>query len=1289
MTNDNLNEKMIDFDAIRISLASPEQILSWSHGEVVKPETINYRTQKPEKDGLFCERIFGPTKDWECYCGKYKKIRYKGIICDKCGVQVTRSLVRRERMGHIKLAAPLAHIWYLRSVPSRIGLYLGISIRDLEKVIYFASFVVTSIDEKEKAGILKDMKKEYEAFIKEIGEELEKRKKSLDKEIDQEIKKNSSEDKKTITQKAQNSFKQWRKEMEDKKTEMQQTYDEVRSEIASINKYSILSEGKYFDLNRKYGKFFEAGIGAEAILKLIKEIDIKKLIDELEEEKEKAVGQRRKKTTKRLRFMRGFVKAGLDPAWMIMTHVAVIPPDLRPMVQLDGGRFATSDINDLYRRVINRNNRLKKLQELRAPEVIQRNEKRMLQEAVDSLIGNDSQRGKNVIAVGKKKLKSLSEGLKGKQGRFRQNLLGKRVDYSGRSVIVVGPDLKLDECGVPKTMALELFKPFIISELIDRGFTHSAKNAAKLIDMGSPEVWDILEDVTKKYYVLLNRAPTLHRLGIQAFKVVLIEGKAIHIHPLVCSPFNADFDGDQMAIHLPLSSQAQEEAREMMVSTKNLLKPSDGSPAITPSQDIVLGCYYITTFENGVIGEGKIFSNEDEALIAYQSGKVHIRAKIKVRIKSGEIIETTIGRVLFNQKVPEEIGFINDEMGKKVLEKIVTRSFKELGIEKTAQFVDDIKNVGMSAASLSGISLSISDLVIPESKKSYIFEADKKTDELDQQYKRGLITANEKYLKNIELWSETKENIEKNLMEGLDEKNPLTLMSLSKARGSKDQISQLISMRGLLMGPSGNILELPVKSNFKEGLSVLEYFISSPSARKGLTDTALRTSDSGYLTRRMVDVAQDMIVTELDCGTLEGIQFIKETIGGNIRDTLIRKLDGRMLLEDVVDKKGRALFKAGEEVTQDKIDEIIKNEDIKSIKVRSPLNCKSERGVCQTCYGKDLARGRLVKLGEAVGIIAAQSIGEPGTQLTMRTFHSGGIAKRDITQGLPRVEELFEARTPKGRAQIAELAGTIQIIEEKNEKISIRIISDEPKKDIIKMKNNFKLLVKDGDKVEEGKPLIEVSKNKYLKSHGKGTIRLDKENDSLIIIYNTKEEKIYAIEPGIELMVEDGDKIDLGEQITEGNIDLHQLLGVRGSLAVKEYIVKGIQTIYDSQGQSINDKHIEIIIRQMFSKVRIVDPVKSEFAEGEIISKLLVDEYNEKARKEKKTEIIFEELLLGITKASLNTDSFLSAASFQETTSVLIDAATAGKIDYLRGLKENTILGKLIPAGTGFRIIQK
>ncbi|HRY60275.1 MAG TPA: DNA-directed RNA polymerase subunit beta' [Patescibacteria group bacterium] len=1280
--NENLNEKMIDFDAIKISLASPEDILSWSHGEVTKPETINYRTQKPEKDGLFCERIFGPTKDWECYCGKYKKIRYKGIICDKCGVQVTRSLVRRERMGHIKLAAPVTHIWYLRSVPSRIGLYLGLSVRDLEKVVYFAGFIVSSVNEKARTKILENIKDEYETFKKEIDKEFDKKKKGLEKEVSEYIKANPGTDKKTAEGKVQNEFKQWQKEMEEKKSEMATAFDEAKIDINSIKKYSVISEGKYMDLSRKYGDFFEAGIGAEAILKLIKEINLNDLAKELEEERDKSVGQRRKKVLKRLRFIKGFQKAEIDPSWMVLTHIAVMPPDLRPMVQLDGGRFATSDINDLYRRVINRNNRLKKLQELRAPEIIQRNEKRMLQEAVDALIGNDSQRGKTNLAAGKKKYKSLSESLKGKQGRFRQNLLGKRVDYSGRSVIVVGPNLKLDECGVPKSIALELFKPFIISELIAKGFTHSAKNAAKMIDGSSPEVWDILEDVTKKYYVLLNRAPTLHRLGIQAFKVVLIEGKAIQIHPLVCSPFNADFDGDQMAIHLPLSRQAQEEARDIMVSSKNLLKPSDGSPSVTPSLDIVLGCYYITTFENGVKGEGKYFSDSSEAMLAFYRDNIHIRAKVKLKINS-EVIETTIGRIIFNEIVPEELGFLNQDMDKKNLEKVISRSFKELGIEKTAVFVDDIKRIGMQYVTMSGLTLSISDMKIPEAKSMLIEEAEKKVDEIDGQYKRGLITANEKYLKNIEIWTSTKEAIEVEMLKGFDEKNPLSLMFTSKARGSRDQVSQVVAMRGLLQDTGGNIIELPVKSNFKEGLTVLEYFISSHGARKGLTDTALRTSDSGYLTRRMVDVAQEVIVSEPDCGTDEGMEFSRTELTAN-KESIQRRLDGRILLDDIKDKKGKVLINRGEELTPTKI-EMIFASDVTNIKVRSPLNCKSAWGICQACYGRDLARGRLVKLGEAAGIIAAQSIGEPGTQLTMRTFHAGGIAKKDITSGLPRVEELLEARTPKGKAIIAEIAGKVQIIEDEKLGVMVRIISNQPKKDFIKMKPNFKVLVKDGDKVDEGQVIIEVGKQKNLKAHGKGMIQVDKENNQVVLVYNKKEEKVYQIDPDMELMIEDGAEITLGEQITEGHIDLHQLLSLRDSLAVKKYIVREIQAIYDSQGQSINDKHIEIIIRQMFSKVRVIDSVDSEFIEGEIISKTQAQQYNINAKANKKKPIVWEELLLGITKSSLNTDSFLSAASFQETTSVLIDAATTGKVDYLRGLKENTILGKLIPAGTGFR----
>ncbi|MBI2448081.1 DNA-directed RNA polymerase subunit beta' [Candidatus Microgenomates bacterium] len=1281
MIKDQLGEKVTDFDAIKVSLASPEHILSWSHGEVTKPETINYRTQKPEKDGLFCERIFGPTKDWECYCGKYKKIRYKGIICDKCGVQVTRSLVRRERMGHIKLATPVAHIWYLRGVPSRIGMYLGISVRDLEKVIYFANFVVVSVDEKTKQQILSKLKEEVEDFKKETSKEHTKKKNELEKQKQDLAKKHPGMDKKEIVKKVQGEFSLWEKEMEQKTAEIQLAFEEAKDDIVRLNKYAIISEGKYSDLRQKYGDFFKAGIGAEAILNLVKELDIKKMIGELEKERDIASGQRRKKISKRLRFLKGLDRASIDPAWMILTHVAVIPPDLRPMVPLDGGRFATSDINDLYRRVINRNNRLKRLQELRAPEVIQRNEKRMLQEAVDALIGTDSARGKTAV-VGKKKLKSLSEGLKGKQGRFRQNLLGKRVDYSGRSVIVGGPDMRLDECGIPKTMALELFKPFIIAELIGRGFTHSAKSASKLIDSGISEVWDILEEITKKYYVLLNRAPTLHRLGIQAFKVKLIEGKAIRIHPLVCSPFNADFDGDQMAIHVPLSRPAQEEAANIMLSSKNLLKPSDGSPSVAPSQDIALGCYYLTMEASGVLGEGRAFHSAEEANMAYQLGQIHMQAKIKVRMDD-KIIETTLGRIWFNQYIPDEIDFVNATVAKGDLEKIIAKSFKELGIEKTAILVDDIKSIGMLAATLSGISLSVDDLHIPENKTKEITEAERKIDEVDNQYKKGLITPTEKYLKNIEIWTATKEKIEKDLFARFDRENPVTIMITSKARGNKDHLSQVVAMRGLLQSPTGDIIDLPVKSNFKEGLTVLEYFISSHGARKGLADTALRTSDAGYLTRRLVDVAQDMIISLEDCGTSAAMEFAKSNAEDIDRD-FIKRLDGRIIARDIVGKNKKILFAKGEELTLEKIKKIIDDGFIDTVAVKTALECEAEWGICQTCYGRDLARGQIVMMGEAVGIMAAQSIGEPGTQLTMRTFHSGGIAKRDITQGLPRVEELFEARAPKGLAIISEISGAVSLTEDKDGKITVTISSDDFKKDIIEIPKNAKILVKDGDKVADGQTVLDLSKTKHLKAHGKGVVKIDKNAQKIILTYATKEERIYNIDRGIEVLVGEGEKIEKGAQITEGHIDLHQLMDIRDSGAVKRYIVKEIQEIYESQGQSINDKHIEIIIRQMFSKVRITDPGASEFLEGDIVTLSSVRAMNKKLEKSRKKLIAWEELLLGVTKSSLNTDSFLSAASFQETTSVLIDAATVGKVDRLRGLKENTILGKLIPAGTGF-----
>ncbi len=1279
---DNFNEKATDFDAIRISLASPEHILSWSHGEVTKPETINYRTQKPEKDGLFCERIFGPTKDWECYCGKYKKIRYKGIICDKCGVQVTRAIVRRERMGHITLAAPVAHVWYLRGVPSRIGMYLGMSVRDLEKVIYFANFVVNAVNEKEQEKIITQLKGELEDFRKDSEKELEKKKAGLERVIADEMKKNPSAKKADIAKKVQEEFKSWEKEMLVKRRELEEAAEEAKVEVASIAKYAIISEGKHSDLRRKYGEFFKAGIGAEAIWALIKELDIKELIGSLEKEKEKSAGQRRKKVVKRLRFLKGLSKANLEPSWMIWSHIAVLPPDLRPMVPLDGGRFATSDINDLYRRVINRNNRLKRLQELRAPEVIQRNEKRMLQEAVDALIGTDSQRGKAAATAGKKKLKSLSEGLKGKQGRFRQNLLGKRVDYSGRSVIVVGPDLALDECGVPKTMALELFKPFIISQLISRGYTHSAKSASKLIDSAVPEVWDILDEVTQKYHVLLNRAPTLHRLGIQAFKVKLIEGKALRIPPLVCAPFNADFDGDQMAIHVPLSSQAQEEAREIMLSSKNLLKPSDGSPSLSTTNDIVLGCFYMTTEEEGALGEGRAFATPEEAHMAYGLGQIHLRAKIKVRL-DGKIVATTFGRMHFNEIIPNELGFINEPMTKILLDKAVSASFKKRGMEGTAKFVDDIKKIGMKYATRSGISLSDAELHVPKMKNKLIEEADSKIDEVDQQYRRGLITANEKYLKNIEIWTETKEKIETGMMDQFADDNPMKMMVSSKARGNKDQVAQLVAMRGLLQGTTGDIIDLPVKSNFKEGLTVLEYFISSHGARKGLADTALRTSDAGYLTRRLVDVAQDVIISEADCLTDKGLKFAKST-AYDLQEDFVKRIDGRILVANVMSGK-KILFPKGEELNMDKINQMVADSAVDEISVRSVLECESVWGVCQTCYGRDLARGGIVAMGEAAGIVAAQSIGEPGTQLTMRTFHSGGIAKRDITQGLPRVEELFEARTPKTPAIIAEISGAVSIEEDKKTgKVCLVITSQDNKKDIVTVKPDAKILVKNGEKIIEGRPIFELSKGKFFKAHGEGSIEISKEKDIITITYNEKDTRSYGLDPSMDIVVDEADKVIKGDKLTEGHVDLHQLMDINGPSAVRQYIVREIQEIYESQGQSINDKHIETIIRQMFSKVRVTDPGSSDYLEGEIISMTTLSVFNKKISGSKKKPIAGERLLLGVTKASLNTDSFLSAASFQETTAVLIDAATVGKVDFLRGLKENTILGKLIPAGTGF-----
>jgi len=1266
MRNESTEEKKVttDFDAIRLSLASPEEILEWSHGEVTKPETINYRTQKPERDGLFCERIFGPTKDWECYCGKYKKIRYKGIVCDKCGVEVTRSIVRRERMGHIELAAPVSHIWFLRGVPSRLGLVLGMSVRDLERVIYFASFIITDVEKTKKEEILKKLKLEFEEYSRDLKKEYERKIK--------EAKPQSTD--------GADSKQFWQKELEQKLVNIKKAYEDAVTEINSVKKFQIISESKLLDLEEKYGTFFNAEIGAEAILKLIKEVNIEKTISSLRKEAEEAIGQRKKKLIKRLRLFEGFRRAGINPEWMILRRIAVIPPDLRPMVQLDGGRFAASDLNDLYRRVINRNNRLKRLIELEAPEVIKRNEKRMLQEAVDALIDNEARRGKVVATVGsKRKLKSLSDILKGKQGRFRQNLLGKRVDYSGRSVIVVGPALKLYQCGIPKQMALELFKPFIAGQLIKRGFAHNVKAASKLIEQGSGEVWDILEEITRQHLVLLNRAPTLHRLGIQAFQLVLIEGKAIQIHPLVCAAFNADFDGDQMAVHVPISAMAQEEASEIMLSSKNLLKPAAGEPVVAPTQDMILGCFYLTLIREGAKGEGKHFSSSDEALMAYQLDEVDIQAKIKVKFDDG-LRETSVGRIIFNSILPKGIDFVDQVMDKKGLRKIVAEVFSNCGGEEAARFVDEIKKLGFEFATKAGFTISITDIIVPETKKNLVTEAEKKIEEIKLQFKKGLITEEERYLKTLSVWTRTTEAVEKTIVDNFSHSNPVHAILSSGARGSISQLTQLAGMKGLVVNPAGQTIELPVKANFKEGLSVLEYFISTHGARKGRSDIALRTADAGYLTRRLVDVCQDIVITSSDCGTKNGIRFSKtesEEAGESFTDRIM----GRVLLKPALDSKsGEVLLEAGTLISETNINQILERSD--AVEVRSPLTCEKEWGICQQCYGRNLATGRLVDLGEAVGIIAAQSIGEPGTQLTMRTFHTGGVVGLDITQGLPRVEELFEARSPRSPAVISEITGRVAIRPQGNQ-ILINVTAIESEKDEYPLGGGYKSVVKVGEKVIAKQVLAKAPGKKAIRAKNPGEVKIEK--DKIIVVHEGLVSKLYTVSSQIDVIVRDGDFIKKGQALTEGHLDLQMMLALVGKREVEKYIIKEVQGIYASQGQSINDKHLEIVIRQMFSKIKIVDPGSTDYLPGEIVNKWKIMKENISLIREKKVPVKTEDLLLGVTKVALYTDSFLSAASFQETTSILIEAAITGKIDRLKGLKENTIIGKLIPAGTGFR----
>ncbi len=1128
-----------NFDRIRIGLASPEQILDWSSGEVKKPETINYRTLKPERDGLFCERIFGPTRDWECHCGKYKRVRYKGVVCDRCGVEVTRSKVRRERLGHIRLAAPVSHIWYFKGIPSRMGLLLDMSPRALEKVLYFVSYIV--IDPGD----------------------------------------------------------------------------------TSLIKKQLLTETEYREYRDKYGNSFKAGMGAEAIKELLAEIDLNEMHRDLREELKEVSGQRKIRAIRRLEVVEAFKKSKNRPDWMILDVIPVIPPELRPMVQLDGGRFATSDLNDLYRRVINRNNRLKRLLDLGAPDIIVRNEKRMLQEAVDALIDN-GRRGRAVTGSGNRPLKSLSDMLKGKQGRFRQNLLGKRVDYSGRSVIVVGPHLKIHQCGLPKEMALELFKPFVMKKLVNEGHAHNIKSAKRMVERVKPEVWDVLEDVIREHPVLLNRAPTLHRLGIQAFEPVLVEGRAIQIHPMVCTAYNADFDGDQMAVHVPLSAEAQAEARLLMLSAHNILNPKDGKPVTIPTQDMVLGCYYLTVERKRDADSDtrKRFKDENEAIMAYENKEVTLHEPVTVRMPGGQMLDATVGRIIFNQALPDELRFFNQVADKKALSVIVNKCYQKLGFAATSKLLDGLKYLGYRYATQAGITIGISDIKIPGKKKELLTEAEGRVEKVETQYRRGLITEDERYRKVTGIWRGTTEAVTEALVESLDKFNSVYMMANSGARGNIQQIRQLAGMRGLMADPSGRIIDLPIKANFREGLTVLEYFISTHGARKGLADTALRTADSGYLTRRLVDVSQDVIVREEDCGTDEGVVVSEIRDGTEVIEKFEDRIIGRIAKEDIVHPEtGEVIVKSGEEIMEEDAEKITAA-GIEEVKIRSVFTCRTRSGVCINCYGRNLATGHRVDIGEAVGIIAAQSIGEPGTQLTMRTFHTGGVAGEDITQGLPRVEELFEARKPKGQAIISELDGKVEIKEVK------------------------------------GRLEVDVT-------------RSDGERFTSQVPY------------GARLKVKNGDHVSAGQELTEGSVNPHDLLRIQGPAGVQIYILQEVQKVYRMQGVDINDKHIEVMIRQMMRKKRVDESGDTDMLPGILVDKFDFERENQKAIAAGGEPAKGTEVLLGITKASLATDSFLSAASFQETTRVLTEAAIKGKMDPLLGLKENVIIGKLVPAGTG------
>ncbi len=1448
-----------EFDAIRISLASPEQIMEWSHGEVTKPETINYRTLRPERDGLFCERIFGPTKDWECACGKYKRTRYKGIICDKCGVEVAHSRVRRERMGHIKLASPVSHIWYVKGVPSRLGLLLNISPRNLERILYFAQYVITHVDEdarnrtitraerdlnlktarlegetqakidqltSEGAASRAELDRKEEAQLQALSERMtvetgeviatgqhmqaamekvqgkpapqafalpwllqeqplvaegavvtreqlvalndaiQRRLSDIEDTLNREresVRNLTASRRDLMRRETEQAVEGQRQTTETKKAQTRAELNASFEELKALRERDLLTESEYRDLQEKWGNVFRAGMGAEAIRELVGKIELDQMVKELRQEIITTQSkQRKKKAAKRLRVAESFRKSGNRPEWMILTLLPVLPPELRPMVQLDGGRFATSDLNDLYRRVINRNNRLKRLLELGAPDVIVRNEKRMLQEAVDSLIDN-GRRGRAVSRSGKRKLKSLSDLLKGKQGRFRRNLLGKRVDYSGRSVIVIGPELKLDQCGLPKKMALELFKPFVMRRLVEYNFAHNIKSAKRLVDRESPEVWDVLEEVTRERPVLLNRAPTLHRLGIQAFEVILIDGSAIQIHPLVCAAFNADFDGDQMAVHVPLSDAAVREARELMLSSVNLLKPSSGEPIVGPSKDMVLGCYYLTVLAPNAKGAGKAFADGDEVKLAYDLGVVDLRAPIKFRFTdwadeltiadldldpdvsqrltrykmhtAGDIVrallrdrktmaeelglgvrameeirskllarhvrpdkqpqtgmlETTVGRVLFNMSLPRPLQFVNDVMDKKRLNDFVGITYELMGSAATADVVDEIKRLGFTYATVSGMTIAVSDITVPDTKQAVLDQTTRSVEDTERQYRRGLITEEEQYNKVVELWTRATDEITLAVKNLLDPLTGLGAMATSGAtKGGIQPIRQLAGMRGLMADPSGRIIALPIRSNFREGLTALEYFLSTHGARKGLADTALRTADAGYLTRRLVDVAQDVIITSDDCGTQAGIWFTE----GDAKETGVKlkeRIVGRITAAPIADPHtGEILVERGQLIDEMTL-AAFERAGVKKVFARSPLTCESRFGLCKQCYGSDLGRGGMARMGEAVGIIAAQSIGEPGTQLTLRTFHTGGVAgAEDITQGLPRVEELFEARTPKGEAVISEIAGVIDVYWE-NDVRKLKVTNSRLRRKTHMIPAGYEMLVSSDDRVQASTPIAQAraadAETPQLLAAMDGNIYIEPEDDGgfkAIIRREDVDEWVTDIPASARLKKDKGDRVDVGEQLTEGSKNPREVLRIQGREAAQMYLLDEVQRVYRSQGVSIHDKHIEVIVRQLVRRVRVLRSGDTDMLIGELVDRFEFEETNEAIVAQGGEPARGEPVLLGVTKASLNTDSFLAAASFQETTRVLTDAAVRGAKDGLRGLKENVIIGKLIPVGTGF-----